>query len=289
MIGILDAVGGLRAAFGAGVLDACLEKGIAFDYCIGVSAGAANMCSYLSGQHGRNLPFYRDYSQRSAYLGLAAFHHSHSVLDLDYIYGTLSNEGGENPLDYRALLASAGHLKIVATEAETGNPRYFDKSEIEENNYGILKASCCLPVVCRAAEWKGVQYFDGGLSDPIPFRRAFSDGCDRVVAILTRPYGWRMEPGNREERMGRPMGLKYPAVGELLKRRSQIYNHAVGALEFEAARGRVLIVAPDDCCGVDVLTKDAPNIERLYEKGRASADRIEAFLAQKPASAQQEA
>ena len=58
MIGILDAGGGLRAAFGAGVLDACLEKGIAFDYCIGVSAGAANMCSYLSGQHGRNLPFH---------------------------------------------------------------------------------------------------------------------------------------------------------------------------------------------------------------------------------------
>ncbi len=279
MIGILDAGGGLRAAFGAGVLDGCLERGIAFDYGIGVSAGAANLCSFQAGQHGRNLPFYRDYSQRSDYLGLAAVRHSHSLLDLDYIYGTLSNEGGENPLDYAALTANPAQLKIVATEALTGCAHYFDKSEIEENNYGILKASCCLPVVCRAARWQGVQYFDGGLSDPIPFQKAFDDGCDRVVAILTRPHGWRMQPGNREERAGRPMRLRYPAVGMLLQSRSQMYNSAVAALEREAAAGRAYIVAPDDSCGIGVLTKDPPNIERLYEKGRAAAAEIADYLA----------
>jgi predicted patatin/cPLA2 family phospholipase len=277
----LDVGGGLRAVYGAGVLDACLEKGIRFDYCIGVSAGSANMCSYAAGQHGRNLAFYRDYSLRSEYLGTAAFRNSHSLLDLDYIYSTLSNEGGENPLDYPAMLASPTAVKIVATDAETGRPVYFDKTELERNNYGILKATCCLPIVCRPAKWKGRSYFDGGVSDPIPFRRAFADGCDRLVVILTRPQSWRMEPGNMEEKAGVAVGMKYPAVGRLLRQRSALYNRAMGVVEYYAAQERILIVAPDDCCGVKTLCKDPVNIERLYQKGRGDVDAIERFLEQK--------
>lgn len=284
MIGILDVGGGLRAVFGAGVLDGCLDRGIRFDYCIGVSAGAANMCSFVAGQRGRNLPFYRDYSQRSEYLGLAALRHSHSLLDLDYIYGTLSNEGGENPLDYAAMMANPTRLKIVATDAETGLARYFDKSELVENNYGILKASCCLPVVCRPAEWEGRTYYDGGLSDPIPYQRAYADGCDRVVAILTRPAGWRMEAGNREEKLAGPLSLRYPAAAMLLRCRTTLFNGTMDAVAQEAARGHILLVAPDDCCGVDTLTKDAPNIDRLYHKGEAAAAEIEAWLAAAPAA-----
>ncbi|MCI2046450.1 MAG: patatin family protein [Faecalibacterium sp.] len=284
MTGILDVGGGLRAAYGAGVLDGCMAQGILFDYCIGVSAGAANMCSYVAGQRGRNLPFYRDYSQRSEYLGLAALRNSRSLLDLDYIYGTLSNAGGENPLDYAAMLASPARLKIVATDAETGKPTYFDKTDIEENNYGILKATSCLPVVCRPAEWKGRAYFDGGVSDPIPFRRAFADGCDRLVVILTRPESWRMAPGSVDEKAGKALGLKYPAVGQLLKKRSTLYNQAMGVVEYYAAQGRIFVVAPDDCCGVETLSKDAASIERLYEKGVADAARVEAFLAGKTAA-----
>ena len=281
MIGVLDVGGGLRAVYGAGVLDACLEKGICFDYSIGVSAGAANACSYAAGQHGRNLAFYRDYSQRSEYLGAAAFHNSHSLLDLDYIYGTLSNAGGENPLDYAALRKSRTAVKIVATDAATGRPTYFDKADLEENNYGILKATCCLPVVCRPARWKGRAYFDGGVSDPIPFQRAFADGCDRLVVILTRPKGWRMQPGNIEEKAGRPLALKYPAVGHLLRQHSALYNRAAGAVEYYASQGRILIVAPDDCCGVETLSKDPLLIERLYEKGLRDAEAITHFCAQR--------
>ena len=39
MLGIIDVGGGNRGAFGAGVLDYCMDHGIMADYCIGVSAG----------------------------------------------------------------------------------------------------------------------------------------------------------------------------------------------------------------------------------------------------------
>ena len=57
MLGLIDVGGGTRGAFGAGVLDRCLEEGITFDYLIGVSAGAANEASFLAGQKGRDLRF----------------------------------------------------------------------------------------------------------------------------------------------------------------------------------------------------------------------------------------
>lgn len=47
-----------------------MEEGVQFDCCIGVSAGSANMCSYAAGQHGRNKPFYQDYSFRKEYMSV---------------------------------------------------------------------------------------------------------------------------------------------------------------------------------------------------------------------------
>ena len=67
MIGIIDVGGGQRDIYGAGVLDYCMKFGIRFDYCIGVSAGSANMASYLSGQSSRNFRFYTDLRRFSPY------------------------------------------------------------------------------------------------------------------------------------------------------------------------------------------------------------------------------
>ena len=61
MKAIIDVGGGLRGIYGAGVLDYCIDHHLDFDECIGVSAGSANMASYIARQKGRNYPFYLDY------------------------------------------------------------------------------------------------------------------------------------------------------------------------------------------------------------------------------------
>ena len=53
-IGVIDVGGGLRGVYGAGVFDYCMENEIHFDYCVGISAGSANISSYLAKQMGRN-------------------------------------------------------------------------------------------------------------------------------------------------------------------------------------------------------------------------------------------
>lgn len=50
--GVIDVGGGLRGIYAAGVFDYCIDAGIRYDLGIGVSAGSANIASYLAGQRG---------------------------------------------------------------------------------------------------------------------------------------------------------------------------------------------------------------------------------------------
>ena len=81
--GLVDVGGGMRDIYGAGVLDCCLDQGIRFDCCIGVSAGSANVTSFLAGQRGRNYRFYTEYAFRKEYMSFGNWLKNRSYVGLD--------------------------------------------------------------------------------------------------------------------------------------------------------------------------------------------------------------
>ena len=99
-IGIIDVGGGMRGIYGAGIFDYLLDNNIDIPYCVGISAGSANVASYISKQKGRNFKFYTEYSFEKDYMSLSNLIHKGSYIDLDYVYGTLSNEDGKNPWNF---------------------------------------------------------------------------------------------------------------------------------------------------------------------------------------------
>ena len=210
-IGIVDVGGGLRGIYAAGVLDYCMDQGIRFDVGIGVSAGSANLVSYTAGQKGRNYQFYTEYAFRKQYMSLGNFIRKKSYVDMDYVYGTLCGADGENPLDYPALRDHPMEFYVVATDAETGQPKYFDKTDIRQDDYSIMKASSAIPFVCKPYIVQGTPYYDGALGDPVPIEKAFQLGCDRVVVILTKPEQERRTP-ERDEKVASHIRKKYPAA-----------------------------------------------------------------------------
>lgn len=143
------------------MLDYCLDHGICFDLGIGVSAGSANLTSYAAKQARRNLRFYTEFGLRREYAGIENFITKKNFVDLDYVYGTLSNSYGEYPVDYVTLARNPMEFVVVATEAETGNPHYFDKRDISQDNYSIMKASSAIPFVCRPYEVAGAPTTTG--------------------------------------------------------------------------------------------------------------------------------
>lgn len=271
--GVIDVGGGLRGIYGTGVLDRCIEEGVHFDCCIGVSAGSANLTSYAAGQHGRNKPFYDDYSFRKEYMSVKNLVEKHSYLDLEYVYGTLSNEGGENPLDYDAMIKNPAEVYIVAENACTGEAKYFTKSDLSRDNYQPLMASCCIPVIDQPCVIDGVPYYDGGLADPVPLQKALDLGCERVAVILTKPLN-EERTSRRDEKFARLLQHRYPASAQGLRLRAKRYNSAVRLARQLEQEGRACIVAPDSTEGMATLTKDKESIEKMYEKGHADGEKL---------------
>lgn len=276
--GIVDVGGGFRGIYAAGVFDYCLDRDIHFDLSIGVSAGSANVVSYLAGQRGRNYTFYTEYAMRKEYMCAKNVLTHQSYIDLDYVYGTLSNSGGEYPLDYAAIMENPGEMLVVATNAVTGSARYFDKSDLVQDHYDMFKASSAIPFICKPHHVGWVPYFDGALGDPVPVEKAFERGCDKVVLLLTRPMDRPRGPG-QDAFFADRIEHKYPFAARKLRTRVDRYNEGVELAKKYQAEGRVLIIAPDDTCGVDTLTRERPALMRFYRKGYQDAQTILTFLA----------
>ena len=278
MNGIIDVGGGLRGIYGAGVLDYCIDYGINFDYHIGVSAGSANLASFIAGQKGRNISFYCEYPSRIEDMSLYNFMKSGSYINLDYIYGELSNTDGENPLDYSTMKAAKKPFIIVAMNALTGGVKYFTmKDDMQQDEYDPLKASSCVPVVNKPYVIDKIPYYDGGMVDPIPLKKAFEDGCDKLVVILTRPKNYYRN--SKKDRMfSRLIEHEYPQAAKTMRHRAEIYNTQLDLAKHYEAEGKVLIISPDDIGNLGTLTKDQKTLESLYEKGYKDAEAIKKFL-----------
>ena len=148
---------------------------------------------------------------------------------------------------------------------------------MNQDDYGILKASSAIPVICRPHAVGGVLYFDGALGDAIPVRKAFEEGCDRVVVILTRPENTLRSP-EKDVRLARRLWKKYPKAAERLRSRSERYNESVILTQSYVQEGKAIIIAPDDISGVDTMSKSKEALQRLYEKGYHDAETIKTFL-----------
>lgn len=275
--GLIDTGGGFRGIYGSGIMDYFMDKGITFDYTIGVSAGSANIASYLAGQRGRNIPFYIDYGHRKDYVSFRNLITKHVYLDLDYVYRDLSNTGCENPLDYDSLMANPSEYYLVATNGNTGERTYFDRSDFKRDDYSPLIASCTLPLACKPCYIDGVPYYDGGLSDPIPVQKAFDDGCDKVVVILTRPQEFRRE-SDSDKRFIPLLRRESPACADRLAQRHKLYNYSMDLVEKLAENGKALILAPDNIYGMSTIRRTDEAMEALYQKGYEDAKKVEEFL-----------
>ncbi len=276
-LGIVDVGGGTRGIFGAGVLDRFMELGISADHFVGVSAGSANGASYIAGQRGRNYVFYTEYAFRKEYMSLENLLHTGSYLDLDYIYGTLSNDDGEYPLDYDAMMSNPCDFEIVATNAVTGRAMYFKKDEIQRNKYDFFKASSCVPGIDKPYYVGKIPCYDGGLADPIPYKRAFRAGCDKVIVILTKPRDTIRNSG-KDRALAVAIAGDYPKAAETWICRAELYNRSVEEV-FELERqGKILVIAPEDIGGLKTLSQDRAALDDLYQQGLKAADAAVDFL-----------
>jgi len=95
----------------------------------------------------------------------------------------------------------------------------------------VLSASSAYPIITSPREVDGIRYFDGGLSDPFPVKKALDDGHEEVITIFNKPNNSAMNLG-KGARIGRRLilasGILPPAINQTIrdyeKNREKLYR-----------------------------------------------------------------
>ena len=135
-----------------------------------------------------------------------------------------------------------------------------------------VQASSSLPLAMPPVQIDGRTYYDGGLGEGggIPLHLATQAGYERVLAVLTRPKGYRKRPPSTATRFTAALYRRYPAVREALLTRHERYNAALDGLESLAAQGRAYIFYSDRMA-VENSTTDHTAVVQSYRDGYAQA------------------
>lgn len=269
MTGIIDVGGGMKCAYSAGLYDYFMDNGIEFDYYLGVSAGSMNLLSYIAGERGRNIEIYRESAVGDNYLSIQNLVHTGAYMNYEKVAEDYYSAEGKNPFDYQHFFDSSAPFVISATDAENGKTVYFDRSQMTDRNriLNIVSASCCIPVVSKPIVIDGKEYFDGGIAEPIPFRKAFADGCEKIVVVLSAPADHRRKRLPGSALLDNTFLREYPEVAEIIVDRSAIYNYQIRLMREYELEGKAIILSPEDIPGASTLVKDVDIINRLYENG----------------------
>src|SRR5207247_1730722 len=101
---------------------------------------------------------------------------------LDIVYAK------EHPLDLAALRKVAHPVVVVASDVRTGLPHYQDIRDGPILEW--LKATGRLPFASGdPVPIDGSSYLDGGITDPIPVRKAAADGHSNITLVLNAHAG----------------------------------------------------------------------------------------------------
>lgn len=271
--------GGNRAVFTSGVLDAFMENGITFPYVIGVSAGSCNGASFLGKNIRRQHDITINYCRDKNYMSFSSFRQTGEYLNLGWIFGELTYN--LMPLDYDTFENSNAVLCAVLTNALTGKAEYFYPKDLREFGCPILKASCALPLVTKGVELGGIRYFDGGLSDSIPLRRALEDGCRKAVVILTQDKTYAKSP-YKGAKLVKKFYKKYPMLVNDILDRHNMYNEQLRYVEEQEKLGNAYVIRPAKPLNCSSMDSDTVKLEAIYQlgyiQGKKEIEKVKAFL-----------
>ena len=267
--------GASRTFFSCGVMDRLLEDKIYFDYVIGVSAGISFGVSYSSRQFKRNYRIMKEYQHRKEYAGVRHYlnRKNRSYYNLDYVFDEIPNRLLH--FDYDTFDNRKENCIAVVTNIATGKAEYIEIPKDKE--FTALRASCALPLLFKPIEINGNLYMDGGIADSVPFEKAFADGCDKAMVLLTRPRGY-VKGKEKATPLVKAFYKKYPEFLKSFLERPERYNESMEKLYELEKEGKVFIIAPEKDLGIGRTEKDPKKLEGIYEEGYGLCKKMEKEL-----------
>lgn len=262
LLGLVVEGGGVRAMYAAGVLDVLSDLPIHFDGVIGVSAGAIHGCSFVSGQKGRSLRYYKRFISDDRFFSLKTLIKTGNIVDTQFCYHDIPEK--LDIFDEAAFEASGTRFFAGCSNVETGKPEYLELKNMFEEIEG-LRASASLPYLSKIVEFRGLKLLDGGCVDRIPVKAFQKMGFDRNVVVLTQPRTHKVK--DRDAWLAPLFYRQYPQFCQAFKGSSQTYEETQRYIEAEEKAGRVFVIRPQASLNVGRLTRDPEAVQYAYDCG----------------------
>lgn len=255
--------GAMRGIFAAGVLDAFMQQGFnPFSLCLGVSAGATNLASFLAGMYQRNFKVYTDYSLRPEFISWCKFIMGGHLLDLDWLWDITIRE---LRIDIPRIINGDQRFLVGVTSAESGVVNYINPSA--DNIEELLKASSSIPVLYRKqVSIDGQQYVDGGLADPIPVEEAWRQGARRIMVVRSRKKDYAM-PLKTPSTLYRYYLKEYPNLFQAAVSRPRHYARAIEFLRNPPQGVQIIEINPPEGFRTTRLTRNIEVLKSDYQLG----------------------
>lgn len=267
-VGLVLEGGGVRGIYTAGVLDAFMEHEIGFDGVLGVSAGAIHGCSYISGQKGRSLRYYKKYCNDPRFISIQSWIKTGDMVGADFCYHELPDK--LDVYDHDAFYKSNTQFYVTCTNVKTGKAEYIHMTDMKKQ-IEYLRASASLPYVSRIVEINGKQYLDGACADSIPVKAFQKMGYQRNVVVLTRPSDYRKKEENNA--LSKLIYRKYPKFVKTLNERYLVYNRTMERIEKMEKAGTIFVIRPKQALEIGRFEKNPENVQKVYDIGYADAQK----------------
>jgi predicted patatin/cPLA2 family phospholipase len=263
--------GGMGGAVTAGMCVALEALGLvpAFDMIVACSAGALNGAWTAAGQAAQGATNYEDLACRQ-FVNPWRLLLGRAPIDFGLLFDGIAVH--RKPI-IEAALRRGPAFHCLATSLATGTLRTFSVFDDVDALLRALRASCTLPVLGGApVEIDGERFADGGLIESMPFRYAQRLGATHVLVLRSRWASYRKSSYSRAS-----LALSRradPALGELVRRRPELYNEEADLLE-KAMRERrpdlVMIGLPDSRDAVAQLERNVAKVRRGIVAGARAA------------------
>ena len=263
--------GAMRGMFTSGVLDVFMEHNINFDGAIGVSAGATFGCNFKSRQIGRAIRYNKKYSHDWRYCSFKSLITTGDLYGAEFCYDTLPNK--LDVFDLETYRANPLEFYVVASDIINGVPVYKKLESCNKDDLTWMRASASMPLVSKPVLIDGYTLLDGGITDTIPLKYFESIGYQKNVVILTQARNFK-KPKIEHLALMKLFLRKYPKVLEALKNRHLMYNSQTEYIFEQEKKGNVFVITPQKSLQISRTEKDPDELERVYQEGRAEANRV---------------
>ena len=264
-IGLVLEGGGMRGAYTAGCLCWLIDNEIEFDYGVGISAGAMNLCSYAM----KNKTYLYDvmvkYMADKRNVGRIPLMKEGTYVGYNFMFDDLLS----NIVKYELtpLKTCSMEVEIGIYDLEAAKTVWVDKSEMDLG-LRLLKGACTLPIAGKIVDYNHRRYIDGGVTTMVPVDRSIRAGCDKHFVIITKDEGYVRKPAGKlllgATRFCYP---KYPALLDNLRERTDVYYREMGEVEQMVENKTAVLFRPTKHMNVKRFSGDPVALQQLFELG----------------------